>query len=168
MFFVKIDTSVTGYPGRVFKSTMRRLYDMLEGVGATGQYTVEQGSEKAVDLGMKLIPSTRTQTLVGTPNTLVLDVGHIKFISNGAGADNFVTLPSGTHLGQRITLELLTRTHASDTIALTIANVEEQLSVGGTPGGATAYKLGTAGMKVLLEWAGTKWNLLYGTGTLAS
>ena len=168
MFFVKFDTSVTGHPGRVFKNTMRRLFDMLEGIGADGQYSTEQGSAQQVDYGMKLIPSRRVQTLTGASTQLVADVGQIDFISNGLGADNTVVLPAGATLGQRIILKLLTRTHSSDTISIDMTIVEETIAIGETPGNASAYKLDAAGEQVLLEWQGSQWNLLYGNGSLTT
>jgi hypothetical protein len=76
-----------------------------------------------------------------------------------------VTLPNGEYIGQRKKVTLGTRTHASDVVVLPHANMTSLAYANQTEKACTAATLAAAGKYVLLEWSGTKWNVLYKDAT---
>lgn len=93
-----------------------------------------------------------------------LSVYHTEIITGGTdGAEN-VTLGDGTGavVGQRKLVTLKTRTSGSDVVNLDHANIANASGVQ-----ATNCDLDAAGEFFLFEWNGSKWQIVYGSGTIA-
>lgn len=69
---------------------------------------------------------------------------------------------TGIEVGDRKLIEMVTRTNASDVVNLDHANIANAAGVQ-----ATNADLDAAGEFVLLEWNGTKWQVIHASATIA-
>lgn len=116
-----------------------------------------------------LVPSTVALATSASSTAIPLTAYTVNITTVGNAGQNPVTVANGSYVGQRVLVNLATRTDASDTVNFTMTNIEENLEAGGGGGGgATALVLDAAGEFVLLEWAGAKWNIVYTNGTLTT
>lgn len=88
-----------------------------------------------------------------------LNIYHTNITSGGTAGNEPYSLGTGTgvKVGQRKSVKLVTRTHASDVIVMDHANI---VAADGTTA-ATGAILNAANEYALFEWTGAKWRALY-------
>ncbi len=125
--------------------------------------------EHEPDVLSELTPVVETLATKAAGLTATLTAYSSECVTEGTGAANGVTLPAGEYVGQRKYFKLKTRTHASDTVSFVMTNVMTGGIYGQTPDtGATALVLDAANEDVLFEWTGSKWNVVFCTGTVTT
>lgn len=92
----------------------------------------------------------------------------VSVTTGGTAGAEVVNLPAGSEIGQRILIELETRTNAADLVDLGVANIQRLQISGETGQNVTNLDLDAVGEFALLEWTGSAWNLLYSNGTVAA
>lgn len=149
---------------------MARLKDQTGRGGSSGLPISNEGRDAFLDDYGNLAQSEEELVSGASAITVSLGPRSTQVVTGGTDAGEDVNLGDGTAsvanaaavVGQRKLVTLKTRSSGSDVVNLDHANIA---NAAGTD--ATNCDLDAAGEHFLFEWNGTKWQIIYGTGTIA-
>lgn len=136
-----------------FKHALKSFYDTLLGAANL----LNESEEVTTGASTKDTDNTVYETEVVTGGT--------------AGAED-LDPTTGTIVGQRKLITLKTRTNASDVVNVVVTDVVRWIHSGVasdplTTAAVSNLDLDAAGEYALLEWNGSKWNVIYTNGTIS-